>query len=66
MYTLGITPLPKGSLGLPFAPKFRPSDEGGGRGDEEGCAQRSWPGALCALRRPRTHTPRTRAVARVI
>jgi len=43
MYTLGITPLPKGSLGLPFAPKFRPSDEGGGRGDEEGCAQRSWP-----------------------
>lgn len=41
MYTLGITPLPKGSLFLPFAPKFRPQEEG--VKEEEGCSQRSWP-----------------------
>lgn len=43
MYTLGITPLPHGSLFLPFAPKFRPKDALSIRGDEDGCAQRSWP-----------------------
>ena len=45
MYTLGVTPLPSGSLGLPFAPKFRPHVEGEkpARAEEPGCMQRSWP-----------------------
>jgi len=42
-YTLGITPLPRGSLSLPVAPKFRPMPDLEGKADEEGCVQRSWP-----------------------
>ena len=41
------TPVPKGSLWLPFAPQFRPKGSDGATAaeeeEEEGCAQRSWP-----------------------
>jgi len=43
MYTLGITPLPGGSMRLPFAPKFRPDPTGDAKSQQPGCMQRSWP-----------------------
>ena len=44
VYTLGITPMPKGSLMLPFAPKFRLQQPGEPPvAEEPGCAQKSWP-----------------------
>jgi len=41
-YTLGVTPLPSGSLGLAWAAKFKPSEGEGSPPCEGGFGQREW------------------------
>lgn len=64
-YTLGITPLPKGSLGLASAPKFRPMPPSTVVETSTDGSQKQWPvrdpPASCQLPRPprpvsRAHT----------
>jgi hypothetical protein len=43
MYTLGITPLPKGSLGLASAPKFRPMEPNTVVETSADGSQKQWP-----------------------
>lgn len=43
MYTLGITPLPKGSLGLASAPKFRPMPASTEVATSADGSQKQWP-----------------------
>lgn len=43
MYTLGMTPLPSGSLGLAWAPKFKPQpNQQPAEAPANGFGQRSW------------------------